>query len=206
MNFKRIIVFCLMLIFPMLASAQSATEDLKGILNNLHSLQAQFTQTVVDGSGSTIQQSSGVMSLQRPGLFYWEVRSPSKQVLVADGKKVWFYDVELDQVTVQPQQTINSNSPAMLLSGSTQELTQQFLITRSGAANEQVFKLVPKVNNSLFASVQLFFHNNQLQKMRLLDSLGQATVVDFSQVRTNLSLRPNLFHFTVPNGVDVVHE
>jgi outer membrane lipoprotein carrier protein len=192
----------------MLAFAQTPAVELKQILTNLHSLQAHFAQTVFDGNGRVLQQSSGLMTLQRPGLFRWETEQPAKQLLIADGSKVWFYDAELEQVTVQKQQTINANSPALLLSGTDQQLTEDFMVTRQMAANRnvQIFKLLPRANNNLFQSVQLVFWNQQLQKMRLIDSLGQATIINFSQVQTNPPLRAALFHFVIPRGVDVVNE
>ncbi len=207
----RYLKWCLLLILvcPLLASADDvASGQLAQLLTNLKSLQATFAQTVYDGNGNVLQQTSGAMSLQRPGKFRWQVQSPSKQLLIADGKQVWFYDPDLSQVTVQKQQSDNKSSPAMLLSGSTQELTQNFVVAPAKVNDKsaQAFQLTPKQKSSLFQSVQLDFRSGQLRSMRLIDSLGQATVIRFTQVKNNPTLNPSLFRFVTPKGVDVVRE
>jgi len=198
----KAILFGFLLVFTSSAFADSAADQLVKILGGLQTLQANFSQNVLDGRGNVLQRTTGEMTMQRPGKFRWEVVKPSKQLLIADGQQIWFYDVGLQQVTVQKQPTTQGNSPAALLSGSPQVLAQNFTITQ--VANDQTFKLVPKESSGLFRSVELKFDNNKLQTMRLVDNLGQVTVVTFSQVQNNPALNSGLFRFVPPKGVDVV--
>lgn len=201
MHFRKfILLFCLL--FPVVTFADPASQELVQLLSSLQTLQAQFTQTVMDGRGKAIQKTSGQMSMQRPGKFRWQTFSPSRQLLIADGNKIWFYDEGLEQVTVQKQQAVSHNSPAMLLSGSPEQLSQQFIISKQGST----FNLVPKNKEGLFRSVQLTFSNQELANMKLIDNLGQITVVQFSQVKNNPALNASLFTFKVPQGVDVVQQ
>lgn len=204
--FNKIFIFTLLFLVPVLSNAESASAQLTQILDNITSLKTSFIQTVYSGGKKNIlQQTSGVMSLQRPGKFRWQVLRPSEQLLIADGRRVWFYDEGLAQVTVQKQQSENQNSPAMLLSGSSDELIRNFTITALSTSNtEQRYKLVPRIKNSLFQAVILDFQHNELHGMRIVDSLGQSTVVMFSHVKTNPTLSAGLFRFVVPKGVDVV--
>lgn len=199
---SRILFLGILLFFTSSAFADSATDQLVKILDGLQTLQANFSQNVLDGRGNVLQQTTGEMTMQRPGKFRWAVSKPSKQLLIADGEKIWFYDVGLQQVTIQQQQSIQTNSPAALLSGSPQVLAQNFIVTQM--AGDQAFKLVPKEKRGLFRSVELKFDNNKLQSMRLVDNLGQVTFVTFSRVQNNPVLNPRLFHFVPPQGVDVV--
>jgi outer membrane lipoprotein carrier protein len=82
-------VFCLFTISFTLNCKASATDSLNQLLINLHSLTAHFTQTIIDGKGNILQQTSGQMALQRPGKFRWETQAPTRQLLVADGNHVW---------------------------------------------------------------------------------------------------------------------
>lgn len=206
MRMLKILAAAVLFVLPLSVFADDAGQQLTQMLNNLTNLQAKFAQTVADKSGTNLQQTSGKMALQRPGKFRWETQSPSKQLLIADGKKVWFYDVDLSQVTVQDQQNTNKNSPAMLLSGDTESLAQDFIISSVPSSNAtlEIFKLVPKEGNSLFQAVQLTFQNKLLHGMRLTDNLGQTTTVRFSQAQNNSVLSPRLFQFTPPKGVTVV--
>ena len=72
---------------------------------------------------------AGQLLVQRPGRFRWDYqlaragagsrrRRTSGQLLVADGKNLWFYDRELAQVSVKPVAAALSATPIMLLSGS----------------------------------------------------------------------------------------
>lgn len=206
---RKLTVFLLIIIFlPVTALAKpSADQQLAQILNNLRSMQAQFQQTVQNGRGHIMQQSSGKMLLLRPGRFRWDTERPSPQLLIADGQKIWFYDAELQQVTVQDQHATHSGSPALLLDGSSVSLTRDFFVTNvSPSNNAQVFKLAPRKSDSLFQTVYLNFRQNQLQQMRLVDNLGQQTIITFTKVTVNPAINNSAFRFIPPKGVDVVEQ
>jgi len=86
--------------------------------NELHTLQADFHQEVRDGDNTVQQVSDGKVGIQRPGRFRWDYASPYRQQLVSDGERLWSYDEDLEQVTVQPIGEVLSATPAMLLGGS----------------------------------------------------------------------------------------
>jgi outer membrane lipoprotein carrier protein len=178
----------------------SAPESLSKLLNQLKSVRANFQQSVSDTRGNVLQKTSGNLILQRPGQFRWEVTQPSKQLLVADGQRVWFYDVDLQQVTVKKQPKAE-NSPIALLSESPKNLTKNYVITF--LMDVQGFYLMPKDKNALFRSISLIFKANKLREMRLLDKLDQETVIDFDQVEINPKLRRGLFHFVVPKDKNI---
>lgn len=205
---KRIsCLFVLFLLFTPIY-ADSASSELSGLLKDTNSLQAAFDQKVMDSNGKILQSTSGFMRLQRPGKFRWETTFPDKQLLIADGKKIWFYDAGLSQVTTQKQQAENTTSPAMLLSGSSSELIKKFAIEQlpSPTKNKERFKLSPKNKSQLFQSVELIFNNHQLYSMRLFDNLNQKTVITFSKVKENPKFSSDLFKFILPKGVDVVSQ
>lgn len=206
-NVLRIITTVSMLLMSVCVFAQSnnATAQLTNLLNNFHSMSAQFDQTIIDPHGNAIQQSSGQMALQRPGKFRWETQRPNAQLALADGRNIWVYDSQLQQVTRQTQIAAN-NSPGALLSGDVSKLSKEFNINSLApiANTNQGFNLVPKNKDALFQSVELYFTHGLLQSMRLKDNLDQTTVVQFHQVKNNLALNPSLFRFVPPKGVDVV--
>lgn len=203
---KKIIFILCGLWWSLVSHAATPAEELSELLGNITTMQANFSQTVLSGKGGVAQQTTGHMYIKRPGLFRWEVLRPSKQFVIADGRKIWLYDVDLEQVTVQKQAAGHSNTPAMLLVGSIPELVKNFRITHAKAKNpeQSAFVLKPISGGNLFRQVELRFHQGILQEMRLEDSLGQASVVKFSQVKNNPTFSNKLFHFKPPAGVDVV--
>lgn len=191
------------LLFLLTSNPVLAEDQLSHLLNNLQTSRANFTQTVMNSRGQILQQLSGKMTIQRPGRFRWEVTQPNRQLLIADGQRIWFYDIDLQQITIQTQKTA-TDSPAALLSDSSKNLTQQFAI--HPLMDVQGFTLFPKNKNALFQSIILIFEKDRLQEMRLVDKLDQHTVINFSQVELNPHLPAQTFHFVMPKdkNIDIV--
>lgn len=193
----------LLLTFSVSAFAD-ANQNLASLLNNFKTLKANFSQTIYENK-KVIQQSEGTMALQRPGKFFWHTASPTEQTIIADGHYFWIYDIDLQQVTRKKQQS-NIDTPATLLSGSTQSLMSQFNISEVSDGDMQKFHLTPKVDNALFESVEFSFRNNVLQQMRLTSNLGQISQVNFTDVSLNQSLNQQMFQFKAKAGVDVIYD
>ncbi|WP_342227625.1 outer membrane lipoprotein chaperone LolA [Rickettsiella endosymbiont of Rhagonycha lignosa] len=178
-----------------------AEAKLSQLLNNLQTSRANFTQTVMNSRGQILQQISGKMTIQRPGCFRWEVMQPNKQLLIADGQRILFYDIDLQQITIQKQKTADTDSPAALLSESPKNLTQLFVI--HPLMDIQGFTLFPKNKNALFQSITLIFQKDRLHEMRLTDKLDQQTVINFSQVELNPRLSAKTFQFVMPKDQNI---
>lgn len=199
--FLKFLVTGSFILMPLFSFAQSLPADeLKHLLSDKE-VQANFEQTIMDSHNAILQKSSGKMALERPGKFRWQTLKPSSQLLIADGNKIWLYDESLQQVTVQKQNTEKQNSPAMLLSGNIDELTNHYVITSSDKNGQQIFTLRPK-KEGLFERVDLIFADNQLVEMKLHDNLGQLSDVKFSDWQK--TTKPEMFKFSPPPGVDVV--
>jgi len=180
--------------------AQSAQDKLSTYLQSFTTLQANFSQHIENGAGMVLQESSGTTNLKRPGLFRWETTAPNQQLIVADGKYIWIYDKDLEQITRQDQHASN-NSPGLLLSDSVNKLVSRFNIT---AKNNNTFKLTPKGKKDLFQSVELVFDGQQLSQMILYDNLGQMTKITFSDVKVNPKLDDSTFKFKPPANIDII--
>jgi len=186
------------------ASADTATQRLHAFITEVRTLSANFDQTVFDPNQKEIQSAQGTLYLQRPGRFRWDYTSPNKQLLVGDGKKVWFYDAELEQVTVKNQDAALGGSPAMLLSGD-QPLEQSFNVTERGTQDGlDWLELSPKAKDTEFSTVRLGFRADALEAMELTDGFGQTTHLRFTHQQRNPPLNNRLFKFVPPEGVDVM--
>jgi outer membrane lipoprotein carrier protein len=188
---------------PVSASA-SAAAQVEKYLSGLASWSADFEQTIDDGHGNVLRSAAGRLFLQRPGKFRWDYSQPSEQLVLADGKQIWFYDKDLAQANVRDMDTSLASTPASLLSGNG-SVTTQFNVTALPAnAGLQWFQLVPKHADTDFQLVRIGFDKGELRSMFLADKLNQITQLTFSNSKRNLSLAPDLFSFTPPPGVDVI--
>ncbi len=199
LNQYRFIFLGVLLLFT--NSQVLAEAKLSQLLNNLQTSRANFTQTVMNSRGQILQQISGKMTIQRPGCFRWEVMQPNKQLLIADGQRILFYDIDLQQITIQKQKTADTDSPAALLSESPKNLTQLFVI--HPLMDIQGFTLFPKNKNALFQSITLIFQKDRLHEMRLTDKLDQQTIINFSQVELNPHLSAKTFQFVMPKDQNI---
>lgn len=179
---------------------------LHAYLGNVNALRADFQQTVQGEGAGKQQPSSGKLSVQSPGKFRLEYLKPFKQLYIADGKRLWSYDEDLEQVTVKAQKELLANSPAMVLSNP-KDLDKVYLVQANGTHDGvDWFTLKPKTSDSGFESVRLGFAENKLKVFEMRDSFGQTTQLQFSNMQYNPSLKADLFSFTPPKGVDVIDD
>ncbi len=89
----------------------------RAYLGSLKTLSADFVQLVQDKRGQLTDRATGTLTLSRPDRFRWDYREPYEQTIVADGRKLWLYDPDLQQVTVRSLEQGLGATPAMLLSG-----------------------------------------------------------------------------------------
>jgi len=193
-------------IFPLLATAGGAVDQLHQFLDSTRTFKADFSQLVIGKNGRKPQQSSGVVAISRPGKLRWDIQKPYPQLIVGDGEKIWIYDTELKQITVRKAGQAISGSPAALLAGSN-ALEKNFTLIEAGTANEMNWvEATPKAGDSGFEKVRLGFAGKDLRAMELYDSFGQTTHIRFSNLERNPSLPAATFQFTPPAGVDIVGE
>lgn len=185
-------------------SDAAAVARVEGYLKGLRTLRAEFTQAIVDEAGALREAAQGSVALARPGRFRWEYRQPAPQLLVSDGRTVWLYDAELEQVTVRPVADSLDHTPAMLLAGQG-TVGESYRVRNAGRTEGlDIVELEPRVADADFRRLRLGFRGAELERMELLDRLGQTSRIVLSQLERNPALPDALFTFEPPAGVDVV--
>ena len=186
------------------AAYASAVSSLNHFFHDVHTYHAKFDQVVLDEALNPIQESSGTLWIERPGKFRWDYDLPFKQLIVGDGKKIWVYDKELQQVTVRSLTGGLGHTPAILLAGRG-SLTANFLVKDIGRQGKLDWvQMKPKVNDGGYQDIRVGFEKGEIRSLVLVDSFGHTTRISLSHVRENGAINPDTFHFTPPKGVDVV--
>lgn len=185
--------------------SQTSGELLQAKLNAIRSMTAQFNQ-VIKAKKREVSHSSGSMALERPGRFRWQTKSPMEQLVIADGQKMWVYDVDLEQVTVKKQEKGLGGTAALFLSGYDDTVTRDFEVTQSTSGKSMIFDLKSKSTGANFQKIKLVFTQDKLTGLELQDQLGQVTFVTLNQIKSNPKLSSQLFQFKPPKGVDVVRQ
>jgi outer membrane lipoprotein carrier protein len=196
----------LLLAVSLSAAGADSQTPLDKYLAGMRTLRSEFTQTVTDGRGERVQEANGKLLIVRPGRFRWELTpagNPNAQLMIADGKNLWFYDPDLEQVSVKPA-TVLTATPASLLSGAGDI---RALFTVSAAGRRDGFdwvKVVPKQGDADFREAQLGFGMSELRRMVLKDKLGQTVRLDFHASERNAPVTEAEVNFAPPAGADVI--
>lgn len=203
-RFAAGLLTCLVALMTAAGAWATPTTEVEKYLNGLATWSADFTQTIDDGHGKVVRSAAGKLSLQKPGRFRWDYSQPSEQLILADGKQIWFYDKDLQQANVRDMDASLANTPAVLLSGGG-SLSSQFDVTALPPSDGlQWYQLIPKRADTDFQLVRIGFRNGELASMFLADKLNQVTQLTFTNPKRNAKFSPDLFSFVPPPGVDVI--
>jgi outer membrane lipoprotein carrier protein len=188
------------------AHAGDGADRVQRYLDEVTSLSAHFSQTLLDPSGKVTQVSQGTLQLKRPGRFRWDYAPPHEQLVIADGRRLWLYDPELEQVTVKTLDATLGSTPAMLLSGTGKVRDAYDVVREYEQDGLSWVELAPHAADGDFAHVRLAFSGADLRRMELTDTLDQVTSIELSEVERNPAIADDLFTFTPPPGTDIVSD
>lgn len=198
----------LVLLFPGLAAAASghpALERLQSFLDRTRSFDADFTQRALTLDSGMPPESHGHFSSSKPGRFRWDYRSPNPQVILSDGHTVWFYEPELEQVTIGNADDLEQTPAALLSSNARIEKLFEWRVVQDPTWRLPQVELTPRQEGPV-GKVSIILHPSQdrILKLEVVDSLGNRSDFQFSDMAFNRPLDEGLFHFRVPPGVDVI--
>ena len=201
---SRSLIFLLMLGVCMPNAIADGRAQLDDFLTKVQSFHARFEQQLFDEYGEPLEKSSGEVDIVRPGRFNWSYRKPYRQRIVSDGKTLWVYDADLEQVTINNVDLGNVDSPGRLL-GDDVDVDASFDVapmpTKDGA---DWLKLTPKAEGQQFNDIELGLREGTVVAMRLKDNLGQTTEIHFLDIDRDAEIDPALFQFEPPAGVDII--
>ena len=183
--------------------------DLNAFVNNVSSMSSEFSQVVLDKKGSKLQDVEGVMLFKRPNKFRWDYLKPYQNQIISDGDRLYMYDQDLRQVSINPIAKVGGSTPLLIIAGKNIEkyFTLRNIESQAGDESSQNIKWVeaiPKEEGAGFSKVMLGLTENKLSVMKIVDAFEHITTISFKNAKYNVSLSDNDFLFKLPNGVDVV--
>ena len=187
------------------AARADSVDLLRDFAQNVKSGRAAFTQTVTSVDGAKKKDSSGQFEFVRPNRFRFTYAKPFEQQIVADGQKVWLYDVDLNQVTVRAMTQAIGATPAALLAGGT--LDKEFELKALPASDGfEWVQAAPRVKDGPIQSLRVGFKGSVLAALEIVDAFGQRSMLRFTALEQNLKLAEDTFRFTPPKGADVIQQ
>ncbi|MDR1697135.1 MAG: outer membrane lipoprotein carrier protein LolA [Rickettsiales bacterium] len=195
-NFKnkfRRILFVVMLVFSSFVQHRSSfaavdsalVAKAEKYLNSITGLTGDFAQTA---NGKT---DSGVFSMLRPGRVRLDYKKTPIQ-LIADGKDLYFFDRDLDQITTVP---LNS-TPAGILIRKKIDLKNADIVVSDTHAGKGDFTLDMHLKDAMgLGRMSVSFNDNpvKLKSWVVTDATGTKTEVSFSGLKTKADFGKDYF-------------
>lgn len=204
----------LLALFALSAEAQAnqstaAIQRLQAFIGGLQSLEAEFTQRTTEiDSHQMPQVSRGRFSAKRPGRFRWDYREPFEQLIVSDGQAVFYYEVDLEQVTKTRADILDETPAAFFVSNKPLSQTFNFMVDTDPVWKQPRVRLIPKKNDGTIQHILLTLHpqKNEILNLVILDALGNQSQFTFLKIVYNGPMRDDRFRFVLPQGVDLIDE
>lgn len=183
-----------------------AVQSLDDLLGGIDTLAADVIQLIVESDGGILEESEIQMYLKKPGGFYWETLSPFPELIVTDGRKLWNYQPDLEQVVVEDWDSSRSELAAQLLNGQTENLAEDYSIENvtDPDSEHQEFELTPIADNSVYRLISINFLLSDLESIYLDSKNGQQTVWRFENVERNQVIADSVFKFEVPDNIEII--
>ncbi|MGI9132752.1 MAG: outer membrane lipoprotein chaperone LolA [Rhodoferax sp.] len=188
-------------------------EALEHFVRNVSSARCEFTQSVTlparEGQAARVKISSGTFAFARPGRFRFDYRKPFEQTIVADGQTLWLYDQDLNQVSARKQASVLGSTPAALVASAPNldALRAEFTLVDDGAQDGlEWVRATPKGKDSALQSVRVGLRGGSLERLEIIDSFAQKSLLRFSNLQANGALDAALFQFKPPAGADLIRQ
>lgn len=203
---KEVIIFWFFGCIPVVAAAQSSPlQALVATLAQTTSIQAEVEQLILSQDGREIQALQGEIAMQKPDRLYWHVSEPYEELMISDGESVWYYEPDLEQVSIQDYPDDIESNPILLLNGDLQALAEIYEVSM-GFVDEEIkqYILLPLLPSSAYERFSLTFSGSDLMQMQFESSVGQLTSFSFSNIINNQALDSGLFDFAIPAGIEII--
>jgi len=174
------------------------------------SLTAEFTQESTNRMLNQTRIAKGKVYFQKSGLMRWEYTTTPKNELVSDGRTLWIYQPEENQVVVQRMDLEKERFFLGFLLGEG-DLTRDFDIGRWDQEVDQNelgyrVELTPKKPHATMDRVILTVDRktSYVRQADVFDVYGNPTRMVFKRIRVNRKLPQDLFTFVIPPGTEVI--
>ncbi|RJX69972.1 outer membrane lipoprotein chaperone LolA [Vibrio sinensis] len=190
----------LLMLLLVSSSVLAAPKDvLNERLQRTDGFSADFSQEVTSPEGDVVMEGEGSVDIARPSLFRWTTTTPDENVLVSDGKSLWYYSPFIEQVSIYWQEQATAQTPFVLLTRNRASDWDNYNVTQKG----DVFTLTPTAVDSNQGQFKLEINaKGAVQGFSVIEQDGQTSAFSFN----NITLaKPNAdrFTFTIPKGVEV---
>lgn len=183
--------------------ALTAADEFRNKIDMFTTVKLEFVQRTYDHSAQLIDEQRGHGILQKPGNLFWETLQPIRQQIIKNQQKIWLYDIDLEQVTIDTAESVNKIMIFRLLLDDQVNYEQDFTITKQVDNNAEQF--IFTANNEEYGvnMIIVTFVASKLANISVIDTNQAQTTIDFAKVQY-LASTNNSFNLIIPDDVDII--
>lgn len=192
-------------------NVNAVKQELKDIIFKQKAYFANFNQVITNNDKKILQELEGELRLLRPNYMSMKVTSPDETELLSNGKDIYSFDAMLEQVTIYSYDDSNFSSPIMLLVSEKEQIWNKYNFVKLSKdelenekldSNSMVYSVNTKDNSGLINSMKLYFTNDLISKVQIVEKDGKTNTYSFKNINTN-EVKMVDFKFDIPEGVTV---
>jgi outer membrane lipoprotein carrier protein len=191
---------------------EEVVEGIQRRYKELHDLEADFHQTTTLPMMDQVKEASGRLYLKMPGKMRWDYLEGEKKTVLVTGQTMLFYDPEEYQATITDLSRMPNSQGLLTFITGMGDLQRDFLLDTSVPLDEKhpgqvMIKLLPRAEDSQWTQLSLFADPKNFQVVKTIFEgiQGDRTTIEYTNIRTNVGLSDDLFHFEIPEGTDILH-
>lgn len=188
-------------------SADAIVDGLQKTYDATADFIADFRQETEVKNLNRSLKSAGKLSFKRPGRMLWLYDEPKGQFVLADGKHLYFYQPDQNQVIKSPlKNAFRGDIPLSFLLG-LGNLKKDFNATLKGSdENQHILRLEPKGEAGGYSEILLGVGkaSSDILWVSVRDAANNLTTLRFANMRKGVGLKDALFQVQIPKGADIV--
>ena len=172
---KKIVLYIFLIFFSFSQKKIFSLDDqliyqLENYLNKFNNISSQFIQSSPNG-----KQESGIILISKPGKLRIEYKNDSKLLIIADGKWLHYFDIDLNEI----QSVVIEKSPAWILLKGKINLKKDFNVQKLSKNKGKITLTLTDKNIENFKKVELIFSSTplKLKKWIITDNQEGETIV-----------------------------
>jgi len=194
-----------------------ADETLSKILDSIEKkyhkagFKTDFIQSSILQAMNITDTASGQAIFKYPGMMKWEYEKPEKQSIITDGKNLWIYRPDDNQVTVREFPSLFGEGRGAGFLSDIRVLRKKFLISEEEGDNVSYrLKLIPGNKNPELSSglSMIILHVSKkdfsVTEIVTYNEYGDETHIELKNIDFTANPDDSAFLFKIPENTDII--
>ena len=174
---------------------------------NTADFSARFSQESAFKALDITDTASGKVWFKHPGMMQWEYERPEKYAIISDGKTLWIFRPEDNQVVIGDAMTYfgNGKGASFLSNFNLVQDTYTVTVAVPASPDQYSLKLVPRQKQLDLSAIFLNIDKStyEIKSVVTLNEYGDETRIEFSDLVFE-PMDASLFNFQIPSGAEVL--